>query len=99
LYVAPRVSQLDLTAGTFGIPADTREVYVADDRNITPDYVDIQFSQDNKHLLAQVYEGYTHFVVVSLESSQSTSLAIPHMDPFVADDNNLGDIAFFSWRQ
>ncbi len=72
-----------LPADTFGIPPDTREVYAADDTNITPDYVDIQFSHDNKYLLMQVYEGFTHFVVVSLESGQSTPLAIPHMDPFV----------------
>jgi hypothetical protein len=99
LYVAPRVSQLDLSADTFGIAPDTREVYVADDTNITPDYVDIQFSHDNKYLLMQVYEGFTHFVVVSLESGASTPLVIPHMDPFVWDDNYLGVLSFFSWRQ
>jgi len=99
LFVAPRVSQLDLLADTFGIPPDTREVYTADDTYTTPDYVDIQFSHDNKYLLMQVYEGFTHFVVVSLESGQSTPLAIPHMDPFVWDDNYLGDPSFFSWRQ
>jgi len=99
LYVAPRVSQLDLPADTFGIPPDTREVYTADDTYTTPDYVDIQFSHDNKYLLMAVYEGFTHFVVVSLESGQSNPLAIPHMDPFVVDDNYLGDLAFFSWRQ
>jgi dipeptidyl aminopeptidase/acylaminoacyl peptidase len=99
LFVAPRVSQLDLFPDTFGIAPDTREVYVADDTNIAPDYVDIQFSHDNKYLLMQVYEGFTHFVVVSLESGQSTPLAIPHMDPFVWDDNYLGDPSFFSWRQ
>jgi len=99
LYVAPRVSQLDLRADTFGIPPDTREVYVADDANIPSDYVDIQFSHDNKYLLMQVYEGFTHFVIVSLQSGQSTPLAIPHMDPFVWDDNYLGDPSFFSWRQ
>jgi len=99
LYVAPRISQLDLSADTFGIPPDTIEVYEADDKFISPEYVDIQFSHDNKHLLMQVYEGFPHFVVVSLESGQSTPLAIPHMDPFTADDNYLGDPAFFSWRQ
>ena len=99
LYVAPRVSQLDFPADTFGVRPDTREVYVADDTNITPDYVDVQFSHDNQYLLMQVYEGFTHFVVVSLESGQSAPLAIPHMDPFVWDDNYLGDPSFFSWRQ
>ena len=53
LYVAPRVSQLDFPADTFGVHPDTREVYVADDTNITPDYVDIQFSHDNKYLLCR----------------------------------------------
>ena len=48
---------------------------------------------------AEVYEGFTHFVVVSLESGQSTPLVIPHMDPFVQDDNYLGVLSFFSWRQ
>jgi hypothetical protein len=99
LYVAPRVSQLDFPADTFGVRPDTREVYVADDTNIAPDYVDVQFSHDNKYLLMQVYEGFTHFVVVSLESGRSTPLAIPHMDPFVVDDNYLGIPSFFSWRQ
>lgn len=99
LYVAPRVSQLDFPADTFGVAPDTREVYTADDAHITPDYVDVQFSHDNKHLLMQVYEGFTHFVVVSLESGQSAPLAIPHLDPFVVDDNYLGIPSFFSWRQ
>jgi len=99
LYVAPRVSQLDLPADTFGVPPDTREVYVADDRSISPSYVGMQFSYDNKYLLAQVYEGTTRFVMVSLESGTSTALAIPHMDPFVPDDNYLGDLSSFSWRQ
>ena len=99
LYVAPRVSQLDLPADTFGIHPDTHEVYTSDDTNTTPNYVDIQFSHDNKYLLMDVYEGSTHFVIVSLESGQSTPLAIPHMDPFVQDDNYLGVLAFFSWRQ
>jgi hypothetical protein len=99
LYVAPRVSQLDVPADTFGAPPDTREVYVADDAYITPSYMDIQFSHDSKYLLMQVYEGFTHFVVASLETGQSTPLAIPHMDPFVWDDNYLGDPSFFSWRQ
>jgi len=99
LYVAPRASQFDIQSEAFGIPPDTLEVYEADDKFISPEYGDIQFSHDNKHLLVQVYEGFPHFVVVSLESGQSTSLAIPHMDPFMADDNNLGDLAFFSWRQ
>ena len=99
LYVAPRASQLDLPADTFGVPPDTREVYVADDTYMTPSYVDIQFSHDSKYLLMQVYEGFTHFVVVSLETGQSTPLAIPHLDPFVWDDNYLGDPSFFSWRQ
>jgi len=99
LYVAPRVSQLDLSADTFGVPPDTREVYVADDTYITPSYLDVQFSHDNKFLVAEVYEGFTHFVVVSLETGQSTPLTIPHIDPFVWDDNYLGDLSFFSWRQ
>lgn len=99
LYVAPRVTQLDVPADTFGIPPDTREVYVADDTYTTPSYMDIQFSHDSKYLLMQVYEGFTHFVVASLETGQSTPLAIPHMDPFVWDDNYLGDPSFFSWRQ
>ncbi len=99
LYVAPRVSQLDLSADTFGVPPDTREVYAAGDAYTTPDYVDIQFSYDNKYLLMQVYEGFTHFVVVSLDSGQSAPLAIPHMDPFVVDDNYLGIPSFFAWRQ
>ncbi len=99
LYVAPRVSQLDVPADTFGIPPDTREVYLADDTYISPSYTDIQFSHDNKYLLVQVYEGFTHFVVVSMESGQSTPLAIPHTDPFVWDDNYLGVLSFFSWRQ
>lgn len=99
LYVAPRVSQFGFTADTFGIPPDTREVYAADDPSMTPGYTDIQFSYDNKYLLTEVYEGFMHFVVVSLENGQSTLLAIPHLDPFVWDDNYLGDPSFFSWRQ
>lgn len=98
LYAVPRVSQLDVPADTFGIPPDAREVYVADDTYTPPDYMDIQFSHDSKYLLIQVYEGYVHFVVASLETGQSTPLAIPHMDPFVWDDNYLGDPSFFSWR-
>jgi len=99
LYVAPRISQFDLTADTFGLPPDTREVYVANDSSMTPGYTNIQFSYDNKYLLLEVYEGFMHFVVVSLETGQSTPLAIPHLDPFVWDDNYLGDPSFFSWRQ
>ncbi|NTW08831.1 MAG: hypothetical protein HGA28_04600 [Anaerolineaceae bacterium] len=99
LYVAPRVSQSNLPADTFGIGPDTREVYVADDTYSTPDYTDIQFSRDGKYLLMEVYEGFMHFVVVSLETGQSAPLVIPHLDPFVADDNLLGDPSFFSWRQ
>jgi len=99
LYVAPRISQLGLTADTFGIPPDTRKVYVADDSSMTSSYTDIQFSYDNKYILMQAYEGFMRFVVVSLETGQSTPLAIPHIDPFVWDDNYLGDPSFFSWRQ
>lgn len=99
LYVAPRVSQFDAPANSFGVPPETREVYVADDTYNTPSFEDIQFSHDNKYLLMQVHEGFTHFVVVLLESGQTTSLAIPHMDPFVADENYLGVLSFFSWRQ
>jgi hypothetical protein len=99
LYVAPRVSQLDVPGNTFSVSPDTREVYVADDMYDTPNYMDIQFSHDSKYLLMQVYEGFVHFVVASLETGQSTPLAIPHMDPFVWDDDYLGDLSFFSWRQ
>lgn len=99
LYVAPRVSQLNLPADTFGIPPDTREVYVADDTYTNPDYMDIQFSHDGKYLLMQVYEGFVHFVLVSLETGQSAPVVIPHLDPFVWDDDYLGDPSFFSWRQ
>jgi hypothetical protein len=99
LHVAPRVSELDLPADTFGIGPDTREVYVADDTYTTPSYKDIQFSHHSKYLLMQVYEGFVHFVVASRETGQSTPLAIPHLDPFVWDDNYLGDPSFFSWRQ
>jgi len=99
LYVAPRISQLGLTADTFGIPPDTRKVYVAEDSSMTSSYTDIQFSYDNKYILMQAYEGFMRFVVVSLETGQSTPLAIPHIDPFVWDDNYLGDPSFFSWRQ
>lgn len=99
VYVAPRVSQLDVPADTFGIPPDVREVYVANDTYIPPSYTDLQFSHDNKYLLMQVYEGFSHFVVVSLETGHTTALTIPHLDPFVADDNHLGAPAFFSWRQ
>lgn len=99
LYVAPRTTQLDVPADTFGVHPETREVYVADDTYMTPDYTDLQFSRDNKYLLMLVYEGFTHFVVVSLETGQAAPLTIPHLDPFVADDNYLGDPMFFSWRQ
>lgn len=99
LYVAPRVGQASLPADTFGIGPDTREVYVADDTHTTPQYMDIQFSHDGRYLLVQVYEGFVHFVVVSLETGQSTPLVIPHLDPFVLDDDFLGDPSFFSWRQ
>ena len=99
LYVAPRVSQSNLPADTFGIAPDTREVYVADDTYSTPDYTDIQFSHDGRYLLMLVYEGDMHFVVVSLETGQSTPLAIPHLDPEHTDDNYLGIPGFFSWRQ
>ena len=99
MYVAPRVSQLDLPADTYGVPPDTREVYVADDRNMAPSYVGMEFSYDSKYLLMEVYEGSTRFVIVSLESGQSAPVAIPHMDPFVLDDRYLGVLSFFSWRQ
>jgi len=99
LYVAPRVSQSNLPGDTFGIAPDTREVYVAEDTHSTPDYTDIQFSHDGRYLLMLVYEGDIHFVVVSLETGQSTELAIPHLDPFHLDDNYLGIPSFFSWRQ
>jgi len=99
LYVAPRVSQLELPKGSMGVPPDTREVYVASDEFSAPRYEDFEFSRDNKFLLVQVYEGYTHFVVVSLETGKSIALSIPHLDPFVADDDYLGDPTFFSWRQ
>jgi hypothetical protein len=99
LYVAPRVSQLDPSSDTYGVPPDTREVYAASDAYSTPTFNDLEFSCDNKFLLTQVTEGFTHFVVMSLESGQSMALTIPHLDPFVADDNNLGDPTFFSWRQ
>jgi len=69
---------------------------VADDTYSTPDFTDIQFSRDGKYLLMQVYEGFVHFVVVSLETGQSTPLVIPHLDPFHLDDNYLGDPSFFS---
>jgi hypothetical protein len=98
LYVAPRVSQLDLPADTFGVHPDTREVYVADDTYDNPLYWDIQFSHDSNYLLMQVYEGFPHFVVTSLLTGQSTPLAIPHLDPFVWDDDYLGDPSYFSWR-
>ena len=99
LYVAPRVSQLDIPSGIVGVPPDSREVYVASDEFVTPFFTDLEFSRDNKFLVMQVYEGDTHFVVVSLETGQSTPLTIPHLDPFVVDDNYLGTPAFFSWRQ
>ena len=99
LYVAPRTTQLDVPADTFGVHPETREVYVADDTYMTPHYTDLQFSRDNKYLLMLVYEGFTHFVVVSLETGQAAPLTIPHLDPFVMDDNYLGDPMFFSWRQ
>lgn len=99
LYVAPRVSQLDIPSGIVGVPPDSREVYVASDEFVTPFFTDLEFSRDNKFLVMQVYEGDTHFVVVSLETGQATPLAIPHLDPFVVDDNYLGTPAFFSWRQ
>lgn len=99
LYVASRVSQLNVPADTFGVPPDTREVYVADDTYDTPNYMDIQFSHDSKYLVIEVHESSTHFVVASLETGQSTPLVIPHMDPFVWDDNYLGDPSYFSWRQ
>ncbi|HEY5729119.1 MAG TPA: WD40 repeat domain-containing protein [Anaerolineales bacterium] len=99
LYVAPRTTQLDVSADTFGVHPETREVYVADDTFMTPHYTDLQFSRDNKYLLMLVYEGFTHFVVVSLETGQAAPLTIPHLDPFVVDDNYLGDPMFFSWRQ
>jgi len=99
LYVAPRVGQANLSADTFGISPDTREMYVADDTYSTPHYTDIQFSKDGKYLLMLAYEGDMHFVVVSLETGQSTLLAIPHLDSFHLDDNYLGQPSFFSWRQ
>lgn len=99
LYVAPRVSQLNIPDGSMGVHPDTREVYVASDEHIAPSYNDLEFSHDNKFLILQVYEGYTHFVVVSLETGQATPLTIPHLDPFVVDDNFLGDPTFFSWRK
>jgi WD40 repeat protein len=98
LYVAPRIGQSSLPADTYGIAPDTRQVYVADDTYTTPNYMDIQFSRDGRYLLMGVYEGYMHFVVVSLETGQSTPLVIPHLDPFVWDENYLGDPSFFSWR-
>ncbi len=47
----------------------------------------------------EVYEGYVHFVVVSLETGQSAPVVIPHLDPFVLDEGYLGDPGFSSWRQ
>ena len=35
-----------------------------------------------------------HFVVVSLETGQSAPLVIPHLDPFVVDDNLPGRYQF-----
>ncbi|HSL46551.1 MAG TPA: hypothetical protein VK897_24165 [Anaerolineales bacterium] len=52
-----------------------------------------------KNPLMQVYKGFVHFLVASLETGQSTRLAIPYLDPFVWDDNYLGKPTSFSWRQ
>ncbi len=99
LLIGPRAGRF-LTAGdTFGFAPDIREVYVADDQSISPDFLDVQFSPDNKYLLAEVYEGSPHFVVVSLDNGSSTSPVIPHLDPFVVDEEYLGVPSFFSWRQ
>jgi len=99
IYVAPRVSQMNLVTDAAGIPPDTREVYAASDERTSPWVNNLVFSRDNKYLLMQVYEGYTHFVVISLESGQSKPLSVSHLDPFVIDENYLGNISFFSWRQ
>ena len=43
LYVAPRVSHLNLPADPFGVSPATPEVYVAGDTYTPPSYMDIQF--------------------------------------------------------
>jgi len=96
LYVAPRVSQMDLPADIVGVPDDTREVYTASDEYSTPWFSDLEFSRENKYLLVQVYEGFIHFVVVSLENGQVMPLDIPGMDPF--RDGSDWQPGSFSWR-
>jgi len=97
VYVAPRVSQMDLPAGLVGVPPETREVYAASDQFSTPSFLDFEFSSDNQYLLMNVYEGFVHFVTVALDTGQVIPLDIPDMDPYT-DANYLGDPGLFSWR-
>jgi hypothetical protein len=97
LYVAPRVNQVDVSSGWVGIPPESREVYAASDQSSTPMFLDFEFSSDNKYLLMNVYEGFSHFVTVELDSGQAKPLDIPDMDPYL-DANYLGDPGSFSWR-
>lgn len=63
-------------SGMAGLPADgtLREVYVADDRYVSPSIWQLQFSHDNQYLLMDVYDGQPRLVVVSLKTGQAAEV-------------------------
>lgn len=90
-YVVPRHGQ-GVPSGMAGLPPEVREVYVADDQYTPPSFWDLEFSQDNKYLLMNLYDGMTRFVTVDLDTGQSIPLEIQGM----TSDEMPGS---FAWRQ
>jgi hypothetical protein len=97
VYVAPRSNKQGWPGGLIGLSPEVRVVYVMDDSFTEPSFLDFEFSSDNKYLLMNVYDGFTHFVIVALDTGQIMPLDIPDMNPY-QDANYLGDPSFFSWR-
>lgn len=91
VYVAPPEG-LGWTSGAVGIPPELREIYEADDTFVQPSFWNFQFSNDNKYLLMDVYDGMPHFVTVSLETGETVNLEIKGM-------TESEQAIWFSWRQ
>jgi hypothetical protein len=96
LYVAPHVKQVDIPNGLAGVHPETREVYVASDQSTVPWFLDFEFSSDDKYLLMNIHEGFSHFVTIALDTGQVMLLDIPSMDPF--RDGSDWQPGSFSWR-
>jgi len=95
VYVGPSEGQGNgFPAGILGIPPDgpVREVYIADDSFVEPSFWNFQFSNDNKYLLMDVYDGIPHFVTVALDTGQAIPLEIKGM-------TESEQASSFSWRQ